>query len=79
MAYVVVGSILFLYFKSKKYTLSNQQQNGLHALVFIVFLQFTLGIFTLLYGVPLWLGLIHQMTAFFLLTVMTYTLHRLSK
>jgi cytochrome c oxidase assembly protein subunit 15 len=79
MAYIVVSLILFLYFKSKKYTLSRQQQNGLNALVFIVFLQFTLGVFTLLYSVPLWLGLIHQITAFFLLTAMTYTLHRLSK
>ena len=79
MAYVVVGLILFLYFKSKKYVLSAQQQNGLNVLVLIVFLQFTLGVFTLLYSVPLWLGLIHQITAFFLLTAMTYTLHRLSK
>lgn len=79
MAYVVVGLILFLYLKSKKYTLTTQQQNGLNALVLIVLLQFTLGVFTLLYSVPLWLGLIHQITAFFLLTAMTYTLHRLSK
>jgi cytochrome c oxidase assembly protein subunit 15 len=79
MAYVVVGFILFLFFKSKKYTLSPQQQKGINALVIIVFLQFTLGVFTLLYSVPLWLGLTHQITAFFLLTAMTYTLHRLSK
>ncbi|MGL2963988.1 COX15/CtaA family protein [Flavobacterium sp. RSB2_4_14] len=79
MAYVVVGLILFLYFKSRKYTLTQQQQNGLNALVFIVFIQFALGVFTLLYSVPLWLGLMHQVMAFFLLTAMTYTLHRLSK
>ena len=79
MAYVVVGLILFLYFKSKKFTLTKLQQNGLNILVVIVFLQFTLGVFTLLYGVPLWLGLIHQVVAFFLLTAMTFTLHRFSK
>lgn len=79
MAYVVVGLILFLYFKSKKYTLTSQQKNGLNTLVLIVFLQFTLGVFTLLYSVPLWLGLTHQIMAFILLTTMTYTLHRLSK
>ena len=79
MAYVVVGLILFLYFKSKKYSLSKLQQNGLNLLVVIVFLQFTLGVFTLLYGVPLWLGLVHQIVAFFLLTAMTFTLHRFSK
>jgi len=79
MAYVVVGMILFLFFKSRKYTLSQPQKNGLNALVLIVFLQFTLGVFTLLYAVPLWLGLTHQVVAFFLLTAMTFTLHRLSK
>lgn len=79
MAYVVVGLILFLYLRSKKYTLSIQQQNGLNALVVLVFVQFALGVFTLLYSVPLWLGLLHQVMAFFLLTAMTYTLHRLSK
>lgn len=79
MAYVVVGLILFLYLRSKKYTLSIQQQNGLNALVVLVFVQFALGVFTLLYCVPLWLGLLHQVMAFFLLTTMTYTLHRLSK
>lgn len=79
MAYVVVGLILALYFKSKKYTLGSTQQKGINTLVFIVFLQFGLGVFTLLYSVPLWLGLAHQITAFFLLTAMTFTLHRLSK
>jgi cytochrome c oxidase assembly protein subunit 15 len=79
MAYVVVGLIIFLYFKSKKYTLSKSQQYGLNALLLIVFLQFSLGVFTLLYSVPLWLGLTHQVVAFFLLTAMTFTLHRFSK
>ena len=79
LAYVVVGLILFLYFKSKKFTLSNQQQSGLNLLVVIVFLQFLLGVFTLLFSVPLWLGLTHQIMAFILLATMTYTLHRFSK
>lgn len=79
MAYVVVGLILALYFSSKKYALSLLQKKGINILVLIVFLQFTLGVFTLLYQVPLWLGLVHQVMAFFLLTAMTFTLHRLSK
>jgi cytochrome c oxidase assembly protein subunit 15 len=79
LAYVVVGLILFLYFKSKKLNLNNQLNNGINALVFIVFIQFALGVFTLLHSVPLWLGLTHQIVAFFLLTAMTYSLHRLSK
>lgn len=78
-AYVVVGIILFLFFKSKKYTLTNTQVNGINTLIVFVFIQFLLGVFTLLYSVPLALGLIHQIMAFFLLSAMTYTLHRLSK
>ena len=79
MAYVVVGMMLFLYFRSKKFTLDARQKKGINALLVIVFLQFTLGVLTLVMRVPLWLGLSHQVVAFFLLTAMTYTLHRLSK
>ena len=79
LAYVVVGLMVLLYYKAQKFTLSTQQKIGLNTLVLVVLLQFTLGVLTLLYGVPLWLGLIHQVVAFFLLATMTYTLHRLSK
>lgn len=79
MAYVVVGLILLLFFISKKYTLSKEQKNGLNALLIVVFLQFILGVLTLLNHVPLWLGVTHQAMAFFLLASITYTLHRLSK
>jgi cytochrome c oxidase assembly protein subunit 15 len=79
LAYVVVALMALLYFKAQKFTLSAQQKIGLNTLVLVVLLQFTLGVLTLLYGVPLWLGLIHQVVAFFLLATMTFTLHRLSK
>jgi cytochrome c oxidase assembly protein subunit 15 len=79
LAYVVVGLILFLFYQGKKYSLTSQQKNGLISLVVIVNIQFALGVLTLLYSVPLWLGSTHQVMAFFLLTAMTYSLHRLSK
>ena len=79
MAYFVVGLIVALYIKSKKYLLTSLQRRGINTLLIFVFLQFTLGVFTLLYSVPLWLGLVHQIMAFFLLSAMTFTLHRLSK
>lgn len=79
MAYVVVGLLLLLFFKSKKYSLTSQQKNGLNSLILLVFIQFCLGVLTLLFSVPLWLGLTHQIVAFILLTAMTYTLHRFSK
>ena len=71
--------MVLLYYKSRKITLNKGQAVGINLLVILVFLQFALGVFTLLYGVPLWLGLAHQINAFFLLSAMTYTLHRLSK
>ena len=79
MAYFVVGLIVALFIRSRKYLLSNLQKVGVSTLLIFVFLQFTLGVFTLIYGVPLWLGLVHQIMAFLLLTAMTFTLHRLSK
>lgn len=79
LAYIVVGLILLLFFKGKKENLSATQKKGINALVFFVFVQFTLGVFTLLFSVPLWLGVTHQAVAFFLLAAMTYTLHRFSK
>lgn len=79
LAYIVVALILFLYYKSKKYVLSSSQKSGLNFLLLFVFVQFLLGVFTLLYQVPLWLGVTHQAVAFFLLAAMTYTLHRFSK
>jgi cytochrome c oxidase assembly protein subunit 15 len=79
LAYVVVGSILFLYTKSRKFTLNKAQTRGIYLLLALVFVQFALGVFTLLYGVPVWLGLTHQVSAFLLLSSMTFTLHRLSK
>ena len=79
IAYVVVGLIVLLYFKSKKLALSAAQQNGVAILLLLVFIQFVLGVLTLLLFVPLWLGLAHQITAFFLLTAMIFTLHRFTK
>ncbi len=79
LAYIVVLLIFLLAFKSHKFDLTKSQKIGINALVIIVLIQFSLGVFTLLYSVPLWLGLTHQIMAFFLLTAMTFTLHRLSK
>ena len=78
-AYVVVFSILYLFIKSRKFILDKTQDNGVKTLLVFVFIQFLLGIFTLLFHVPLWLGLAHQIMAFFLLTAMTFSLHRFSK
>jgi len=78
-AYVVVFMMLLLYFKSRKNSLNRVQEKGVKSLILIVFIQFALGVFTILFHVPLWLGLAHQLVAFVLLSAMVFTLHRLSK
>lgn len=79
VAYIVVVVIVYLYFKSRTFSLTRLQSKGINLLLYFVFIQFGLGVITLLLHVPLWLGLAHQMMAFFLLSAMTFTLHRLSK
>lgn len=79
LAYVVVIFILAIWYKAKKYDLSNWQNLGINALLIMVGIQFLLGVFTLLLAVPVWLGVLHQVGAFILLSAMTFTLHRFSK
>ncbi len=79
LAYIVVGMIVFIWLKAKKNTHNTLQNNLLNTLLGIVILQFILGVFTLLFQVPVLLGVFHQIVAFLLLAVMTVTLHRFSK
>ncbi len=79
LAYIVVVFILLIYFKGKKHIQTHYQNHALNLLLGLVFLQFVLGVFTLILQVPVWLGVAHQVGAFFLLSAMTFTLHRFSK
>jgi len=79
LAYVVVAIIAIIGVKSRKMTLTLPQRKGIQLLVGLVILQFILGVLTLVLNVPVWLGVLHQVAAFFLLASMTFTLHRFSK
>lgn len=79
LAYIVVASIILLWFRSRKVERTRLQIRGIKTLLILVFLQFLLGVLTLVLAVPLWLGLAHQIGAFFLLAAMTFTLHRFTK
>ena len=76
LAYVVVGLVLFIYFKGRKMNLLGSQRKGLNALLIAVGAQFILGIFTLLYAVPISLGVVHQLGAFVLLGATVFVLQR---
>lgn len=79
LAWFVVGIIGLIWYRSKKLSLNSLQHKAIDFLLVMVFVQFLLGIFTLLYAVPLWLGVAHQVGAFFLLAAMTFTLHRFTR
>ncbi len=79
MAYVVVAVIFYIWFKARKLQLTVPQKNGVNLLMILVLVQFILGVFTLILQVPVVLGVLHQVTAFFLLAGMTFVLHRFSK
>ena len=79
LAYIVVAIIGYIWYRSRKMQLTGLQANGINFLLIMVFIQFVLGVFTLIYAVPIVLGVLHQVGAFMLLAGMTYTLHRFSK
>jgi cytochrome c oxidase assembly protein subunit 15 len=79
LAYIVVVFIFIIWRNSKKIELTNQQTKAINYLLVMVGIQFLLGVFTILLQVPVWLGVAHQVGAFFLLSIMIFTLHRFSK
>ncbi|MCB0426666.1 MAG: COX15/CtaA family protein [Mangrovimonas sp.] len=79
LAYVVVIFIFIIWYRSRKMQLTTHQTKGVNFLLAMVGVQFILGVLTIIYQVPVWLGVTHQVGAFFLLSAMTFTLHRFSK
>ena len=79
LAYFVVGIILYIWYRSRNLSLTRLQQKSINALLILVFAQFLLGVLTLIYAVPVWLGVTHQVGAFCLLAAMTFALHRFSR
>jgi len=85
LAYVVVFLIAGMFWFVRKnqnsdiLKLSEPQLQAVNFVLIIVLLQFVLGVFTLLYNVPVSLGVIHQVGAFFLFASIIYLLHRLKR
>jgi heme a synthase len=76
LAYVVVLIVGIVFYQSKKEKASPSIQHIILALVFIVIAQFTLGVLTLVYGVPIPIAALHQTGAFALFTSTLLLLHR---
>ncbi len=78
IAFIVVVCVAALWYKSSKINLNKWQSLGVTLLVYGVTIQFMLGIFTLLYQVPVALGVLHQTGAFFLFATCIYLLFHLN-
>ena len=72
LALVVVILVCIIWYKSNKLKLSKQQYTAVTFLVYGVTLQFILGVLTLIYQVPVVLGVLHQTGAFFLFAASIY-------
>ena len=58
---------------TRGFTLTSQQDWAITVLMKIVIIQFLLGMFTLLWVVPIWLGVLHQVGAILLLAAWVYS------
>ena len=74
-AYVVVLLVGILWFASRKENLNILQQRSIGFIMLMVVIQFTLGVFTLLYLVPVSLGVLHQFGALLLLAATVVLMH----
>ena len=79
LALIIILAVGFIYIKSKKLKLSRIEMNAINTLAIIVLAQVVLGVFTLIYGVPIWLGIIHQIGAFLLLGSTVFALFLFKK
>jgi cytochrome c oxidase assembly protein subunit 15 len=73
-AWVVASLVLFIWIRSNKLKLNKWQFKGISWLIYLTTLQIILGIFTLLYHVPVLMGVLHQTVAFFLFANVLYML-----
>lgn len=78
LAYVLVILVGIIWYKARRLNLEKAQKTGVNLLVAMVVIQVLLGIFTLIWAVPISLGVIHQAGAFILLAFNLFLLHRVS-
>lgn len=76
IALLVYG--IWYFWKSRKLQTGGLMKEAVNYVMILIFLQVLLGIFALIFGIPLSLALIHQIGAFFLLMTLIFAL-RLSR
>ena len=79
IAWCLLIFIALFFYKAKNQELTNEQKKANHMVVAVLGVQFLLGVFTLIYSVPVALGVIHQGVAFVLFMVAIHTNHVYAK
>ena len=77
LAVVTLLAVVFFWYRSRNAILPDRSRPAVNALLHTVLLQVALGITTLLFAVPVILGVLHQAVAMLLFTVSLYALHSL--
>jgi len=78
IAWVLFAAVLVFFFTVRKQILSIRQKRSVYLMTLMVMLQFGLGVWTLLAGVPVALGAIHQGGACVLFILLIYVIHSFS-
>jgi cytochrome c oxidase assembly protein subunit 15 len=78
-AWIVVVLIAALWIRSNKLKLNHLQYRAVSWVIYLTTLQIVLGIFTLLYSVPVLLGVLHQTVAFLLFATFLFLLFQFSR
>ena len=72
LAVIVLGLTIYIVIKARKSLLTINQKRAIYFLVIAISIQFLLGVFTILYSVPVILGVLHQFGALiFLISILT--------
>ena len=81
LALIVCCLVFVVWIKRKNqiWNLNSQQLFSINLSMLIVLMQVLLGIFTLLFSVPVWLGVTHQAGAFVIFAAMIFQIHRIAK
>ena len=79
LAYIVVILVVFLWETARKIELNRLQRRASNIMAGVVFTQFILGVITLLYSVPITMGVLHQTGAFALFASVLFFIHSLKK
>lgn len=79
IAYIIAIYVLYFNLISVKFSLTINARCAIYALLFVVILQISLGILTLLWHVPVILASLHQMVALVLFTISLFIKYELKK